>query len=206
MLIRDSDIPGFRAAVKRENDIRDAAFLDLTTRIGGVEIHQLTPRDLLILDGLDNPLVSGGVPSPAQLAHFLWLLSPFYVEHSKLRRWKFARSVRKLNFVTTVQACWKFMDDTFQDSPGGSGPTGTPFAGWCAYLVDRLSSNYGWSESEILQTPLKKLFQYIKVIRARTDADYSPHNPSDKLKREGALAIYHARTALVNTLQRRANS
>jgi hypothetical protein len=205
MKIRDHEIPGYPEAVKRENDIRDAAFLDLTTDICGIKIRQMTPRDLLILDGTDNPLVCHGIPSSPQLAHFLWLLSGSYCNNAPIRRFIFARKVRPLPFMQTVKACWKYVEETFQDSPGGSGPQATPFAGWCAHLIDRTAFNYGWTRGEILNTPLQILFQCQKVIRARKDAEYTPRNPSDKIRGEGAIALFKARTELLSVLKRRAN-
>src|SRR4051794_18452378 len=108
-LLTFSEIPGLREAIKRENDIRDASFLDLTTRIGCVEIRQMTPRDLLILDGIGNPLMSGGLPSPAELADFLWKLSPRYLEGDSVRRFLFSRRVRKLDYLKTVTACLRYL-------------------------------------------------------------------------------------------------
>lgn len=207
MRISYNEVPGFQAAVKRENDVRDAAFLDLTANICGIEIRQMTARDLLILDGIDNPILSGGLPSPAQLAHFLWLLSPEYRERSPFRRYLFARRVRKLPYIDAVKECIRYVDLTFQDSPGGSATMTRPFAGWCAHLIDGIAQGgYGWSEYSILNMPLKRTFQYLKCIRRRLDPDYRPHNPSDKVFREGVLAVHKARMSLLNILRRRAEN
>lgn len=203
-LLKLSDVPGLAEAFKRENDIRDASFLDITANICGVEIRQMTPRDLLILDGLGNPLMAGGLPSPAQLADFLWKLSPRYQEGNSVRRFLFARSIRKLDYITAVRACWKYVEDTFQDSPASSGVSSTPYAGWCAYLVCNLSSNPVEAEKVILNTPLKRLFQYLKVIRRKNDPDCPMHNPSDKVKGD-YIRLCNARNDLLKVLKRRAN-
>lgn len=204
MQLRWSDIPGLREAVKRENDIRDAAFLDLTTDICGVKIRQMTPRDLLILDGIGNPLMSGELPSPERLAEFLWLLSPRYANRALLRRFLFGRSIRRLDYMAAVKACWRYIEDTFQDSPGNSGVSAMPYAGWCAHLVNSMAINYHWSEETILNTPLKRIFQYLKCIRRHHDPQAPMHNPSDKLKGD-YIRLLNARNSLLNILKRRAN-
>ena len=204
MLLRDNEIPGYQEAVKRENDLRDAAFLDLKTDICGLKIRQMAPRDLLILDGLENPVTAFRVPTAEQLAFFLWLLSEDYSE-SKIKRFIFGRIVRKLPFEKAVLSSWKFVSDTFQDSPARSGGRSTPYAGWCAHLVDTIASQYGWPEEMVLQVPFKRLFQFTKVIRSRLDTEYSPHNPSDKIKREGALELFKARSKLLEVLKARRN-
>lgn len=204
MELKWSDIPGLREAIKRENDIRDASFLDLTTSICGVEIRQMTPRDLLILDGIGNPLMSGQLPSPAQLAEFLWLLSPRYAVGAPVRRFLFGRSIRRLSYMAAVKACWRYIEDTFQDSPASSGASAMPYAGWCAHMIVGLSSNPVEAEGLILNTPLKRLFQYMKCIRRRNDPQSPVHNPSDKLKGDYARLL-NARTDLLKILKRRAN-
>jgi len=203
-LLKFSDVPGLREAIKRENDIRDASFLDINANICGVEIRQMTPRDLLILDGIGNPLMSGGLPSPAQLADFLWKLSPRYLEGHSVRRFLFARSIRHLNYIEAVRACLNYIEDTFQDSPPSSGVSSMPYAGWCAHLICNLSSNPAEAEKVILNTPLKRLFQYLKVLRRKNDPDSTTHNPSDKVKGD-YLRLLNARQQLVNVLKRRAN-
>jgi hypothetical protein len=203
-VIKASDIPGLREAIKRENDCRDASFLDLTTDICGVPIRQMTPRDLLILDGIGNPLMAGGLPSPAELAEFLWLLSPRYVFGSSLRRFMFGLSIRRLNYLEAVKACWRYIEETFQDSPGSSGVSAMPYAGWCAYLVNTIAINYGWNDDATLNMPLKKLFQYLKCIRRHHDPHAPMHNPSDKVKGD-YIRLLNARSQLLNILKRRAN-
>lgn len=198
------NVPGLPEAVKRENDIRDASFLDLNANICGVEIRQMTPRDLIILDGIGNPLMGGTLPSPAQLADFLWKLSPHYAEHAPLRRWLFGRSIRRLDYMAAVKACWRYIEDTFQDSPASSGPSSIPYAGWCAYLLNNIAINYGWSEQTIINTPLKRLFQYLKCIRRYHDPEAPMHNPSDRVKGD-YLRLMNVRSELVRLLKRRAN-
>lgn len=204
MILKWSDIPGLLEAINRENDNRDAAFLDLTTNICGVEIRQMTPRDLLILDGIGNPLVEGKLPSPAQLADFLWKLSPRFSTRAPLRRFLFGRSIRRISYIEAVRACGRYIDATFQDSPASSGASSTPYAGWCAHLVHTIAINYNWDDDKVLNTPLKRIFQYLKCIRRHHDPTCPMHNPSDKAKGE-YVRLLNARNQLLKILKGRLN-
>jgi len=192
-----------RVAIKRENDVRDASFLDLTTSICGVEIRQMTPRDMLILDGIGNPLMSNQYPSPAQLADFLWKLSLEFKLNAPFRRWLFAMRVRKMNYFKAVQACWKYLEITFQDSPASSGLQSTPYASWVAHLVVDLGSPA--EAQKILNTPLRQLLQFRNVIRKNNNPNAPTHNPSDKIKGD-YIRLENARQSLVNILNRRASN
>src|SRR5689334_706017 len=90
------EIPGYREAVKREMDIRDAAFLNITADICGIPIRQMTPRDYLILDGLGSPILDGRIATASRedIVKFLWFLSPEYRHGSWWRSWVFGFQAR----------------------------------------------------------------------------------------------------------------
>lgn len=194
-----------RVAIKRENNIRDAAFLDLTTSICGIEVRQMTPRDLLILTGIGNPIVSYGLPSPPQLAEFLWFLSPKFKLNASFRRYFFIRKCAKIDFVAAIAACRNYIDATFQDSPASSTQSSGPYASWCAHIVFNIASETGWSDENIMNMPLKRLFQYLKIIRRHDNPRAPVHNPSDKVKGDYIrnLALNSERQKLLQLLKRR---
>lgn len=173
------EIPGLSEAVSRENATRDAAFLDIETDICGIKIRQMTSRDLLILDGLDNGLVQGRTPTGNDIAHFLWRLSPSHRENAPIRRWFFVRRVRRLVYSKAVEACERYLNTTFQDSPGGG--VSRPFASWVSHIVDLIASTYGWGEETILNEPLRRIFQYERCIRRHNNPEAILHNASDRL-------------------------
>lgn len=204
MRISLSDIPGFQADYKRENDYRDAAFVDgLTTNICGVEIRQMTPQDFILLDGVGNPLVVGGLPTPEQLTFFLWILSPEYRPKAPFRAWLFGRRCSRLPYWQSVTACLKYLEITFQDSPGGASIIQRQFAGWCAHLVTEVALNLPWSERDILSMPFRRLFQYLKCIRKYQDPQAPMHNPSDKKVSE-YMKLKNARNKLLAVLRNKA--
>ena len=200
MIIAEHELgPEYLAAVKLENDVRDAAFLELTTDICGIKIRQMRPRDLLILDGTDNPMVDKGAPTPEQLRDFLWKLSPDYRRSAfhRIHFWFRTLKFYRLKFYfQAVEKCWRYIDSTFQDSPGrSSGSRSRPYAGWCAHMVNTISTAYGWDDEKVLKTPLVRLWQYVNCIRKSNDPDFTPFNASDKLKREAALRVYREKNS-----------
>ena len=189
----------------REEARREQAFLDLPIIIGGEEVRAMTPRDLLLLNGAECPFVCGGSDTPEQVALFIWAL---HVDNdgtlgwrNRRRRDKMIRRLAPQNYETLVQACNGYVDEIFQDAPGGSGagdspqerrPLGTCFL---APLVVNLAVETGWSQHEILGTPLPRLFQYYKAIRAREQGKkFIDSSPSDRLTSE-FLAELNKKTA-----------
>ena len=189
----------------REEARREQAFLDLPIIIGGEEVRAMTPRDLLLLNGAECPFVCGGADTPEQVALFIWAL---HVDNNGTLGWRNRRSrdkmIRRLapqNYEALVQACNGYVDEIFQDAPGGSGagdspqerrPLGTCFL---APLVVNLAVETGWSQHEILGTPLPRLFQYQKAIRAREEGKkFIDSSPSDRLTSE-FLAELNKQTA-----------
>ena len=176
----------------REEARREQAFLDLPIIIGGEEVRAMTPRDLLLLNGAECPFVCGGADSPEQVALFIWAL---HVENdgslgwlNRRRRYKMIRRLAPQNYEELVRACNGYVEEMFQDAPGGGEspkerrPLCTCFL---APLVINLAVETGWSQHEILGTPLPRLFQYQKAIRAREDGKkFIDSSPSDRLTSE----------------------
>jgi len=92
------------------------------------------------------------------------------------------------SFDELVEAGREYVDEIFQDAPssrenaGERRPLGTCFL---APLVVSIALETGWSQIEILDTPLPRLFQYQKAIRARKDGkEFADFSPSDRLTDE----------------------
>lgn len=198
-------IPNHAEAVKRETDVRDAAFLEITTLICGVEIRQMEPRDFLILSGIDSPFLNGGMPVSADVVKFLWFLSPDYKHGDAEASKRFASAVRKQNGLELLRDIYRYISDTFQDAPGGKSDSGPNYAGWCAYLIDAIASEYGWPWQTIMRTPFKILYQQVKCIRRRRDPDAIMFNPSDRATGD-RLALKQQRLNLVSLLAKRARN
>lgn len=164
-------VPGYVDAVKRENDVRDAAMLNLNTRICGVEIKQMTLRHWIILDGIDSPLICGINPEPVDVIKFLWVLSPEFRIKSPLRQFLFSRRHQKVKYGDAVVAIRKFVEETFQDRPPNSGDDKwtPPQASFAASIIYSIASKFHWTRESILDMPIKEIFQHMKLIRMSSD-------------------------------------
>jgi hypothetical protein len=194
MKINLSEIPGYIEAVEQENTNRNDAFLDLLTKIlPCVHIRQMTPEDFVILDGLGSSILKGETPTPRDLTQFLWILSPerdkrFHFIRArwhgrKCRVFDYAGNANRFKtFKTALAALKSYLEKTFQDAPGESGGAQIPYAGWPFHMTNLIASTYGWSHSEIMKTPLRRLYQYLRCIRRDNDPDCIFFNPSDSIR------------------------
>ena len=196
----------YREAVQREQLERDAAFLGVTERIGPFEVKPLTLRHYLALRTTGNPfLTPGAAPTPSDLFALLWLLSPQYgqakakrrllracralfFEPEKPRFWKLTAEAARANFdLLTVEAVG-FIMSSLQDHPPSRGETaaGPSYYSDGAAMVDLFGTEYGWPDSVTLDTPMRRLFQYQKIIHGRRAAKAGKEplmfNPSDRIK------------------------
>lgn len=175
-------VPGYREAREREDSIRDAAFILEREEIEGVSVLPMNARHFLLLAGTGSPFVCGGSPSEVAAARFLWIVSPqFEIGESKARD-KFLKRVRKLPFVATCASIHRYVDETFMDAPGGKASEKIPDTSFVAELVDLLAREYHWTERDILNLPLKRIFQYLRRIQKHHDTDATFVNPSDEIR------------------------
>ncbi len=152
------------AAVERETATRTLAFADVPELVCGLPVRALMLQDVVVLDGVGSPFICGGVPSDEDIIIFLWLQSNEYcASQRKLKR--FARRHRHLKYLTAVKAISAYVDEAYADAPKpDGGKESLPYCGWPAHLVDLFGREYGWSESDTLKCPLKRVFQYRKNI------------------------------------------
>lgn len=197
----------YEKVVKRDQDSRDAAYLELTTSVCGVEIRQMTLADLIVLDGLpETQAVFAGVAFRECLLAFLWRLSPRY-RPGWLAAFLFARKHRKIDFAEARKRITDYVADTFNDSPGGSADDGSPPpASFATFIMDRIATEYGWSKKEIMRSPLKVLFQQIKLIRAKENPDCNLRSRRVLKLFGDRLRLKQAQLDLVNALAKRATN
>ena len=173
------EIPGLEQAIKRETAIRDQSFLELPEVIGGIDVQPLTLRHVLLLEGIGSPFICGGYVQPHDAAAFLLVVTG---RPKGLKRWRLLRRVGGLNAKEAVGEIESYLSETFMDAPASSQSQATAYFSNAAALVDCFGSEYGWSEAAVLDIPLKRLFQYVKVITKRNNPKAILFNPSDKVK------------------------
>jgi len=180
--------PGYLEAIEQESLLRDAAFLSLNENIAGFEICQMTLQHWLILRIAKSPMIYGGVPTPAQLAQFLWVMNPAYNARG-VGRWRFLRMCRKAfrnpawvqNLIGGVR---KFMAETMQDRDGVSNKEDDFEASYysdAAFLCGLLGQHLHYSRDAVMVMPLTQIFQFKKVIRELNGSQVPLGNPSERI-------------------------
>jgi hypothetical protein len=118
----------------------------------------------------------------------------------------------RMDYDAALAAIGKYLENTYQDTPGHSSSAGgPPSASWLAFECDLLGREYGWDFERTLNTPLRILNQLVNCIKKRYDPDYKVHARSGKVlgnrlkKKNEELQLKLARQSLVDLLARRAN-
>jgi hypothetical protein len=100
-----------------------------------------------------------------------------------------ARHVRKLARCQSVaadiiDAAKAYVAETMQDRPQQQGLTrwDPDYYSDAAFFCARFGREYGWSQEETLNTPLKRIWQYLNEMRRHYDAKVPLFNPSDKVR------------------------
>lgn len=180
-------IPGLAEAIEAETLRRETAFLSLAEPIGGIEQLPLTFRHFFFLEVARSPFVCGGSPSAGDVALFLWVCSPQFSPDQKpltrFRRWRFIRRCRRLSFLDTVDEIRRRMDNAMADQPASSGGrrAGNSPAGMLAMIVHNIASAYGWSEDTIINLPVARALQYVRLIQIQNDPSVPIINASDRV-------------------------
>ena len=170
-------IPGLREAIEAEQHIRDTSFLELPESVCGFDVKPLTLRHVLTLGAVGSPFMRGGHPTPNDLGAFLIVVGDW----KGFNRWRNLRRLGRVEFRKAVVAVDSFVKESFQDSPGGSGVDGVSYYSFAASIVDLFGREYGWREADILDAPVKRLFQYLKAI-SRRNGETVLFNPSDRIR------------------------
>lgn len=174
------------------------AFLDTTLTLCGVEVRQMTPSDLLLLDALDNPFVCGGETGFVDALAVIWQLAAENDHTSSWANlWRRARVRHRLEVmpypdihgavVAFVARMFLASPDEFYRSEVAHG--GDAFAPelkthFLSPLLVGLCSTMGPTDpmsGELLaDTPLPRLFQY-QATNAQS-AGEKQYNETDSLR------------------------
>lgn len=166
--------------------------MEIPLVVCGEELRQMTPKDLLILNGIESPFVCGGEADALDVVIFLWFLN---IKNDRTESWlnrrrkkQMMKRVALLPFFEAVQSCRDFVEGTFQDTPnresggGQKRPIGTALI---VPLIVRIAKETGWDKDKIMQMPLAQLFQFLKHIRADVmGSDFCDVSPSDAITNE----------------------
>jgi hypothetical protein len=183
----EDQIPGLREAIERENSAWDAAWLGLNESICGVEVKAYTPRHDLILgwNGLRSPFLGGDWPKTDRelllaIRAFLWTVSPQFGKGPLKQLWLFWR-IRKLDARKVVNDIQRYLSEAYSDAPASSGPGSPQFNSWFSDICDLFWFEYSAHRNEIIDMPMKQIFQLCKSMKARKKPDCHLFKPSDRI-------------------------
>jgi hypothetical protein len=174
-----SDYPGYNRSIARcaqiEDFLHDLPFLSTEEKIRGIKVKQLTPRMCGLLLFARSPFMyKGAVRGAADVARFLWIVSPGYKPDQK----KADRFMRSLPLIAATRAgklfpvfraferaIDRYIDRAFIDQPAMcDGSTVFPVA-YQAAIIHPIARAYAWEPDRILDTPVAQLYQFLKLIQ-----------------------------------------
>ena len=187
----------FNDAKLAEDLAREQAFVNDTHLVYGERVRSLTPRDLLHLQAVGSPVIYGHADiSPADIMLFLWAIhtrnrGPWFMRYFQrgrmIGRVLARRSENPVDDAVSEIAA--YVSGMFMDAPGGAAKDGKPFgACWLAPIMVRLSAKVGpadpmdgcaWAD-----TPMPRIWQYIKAARAAEEPKFKDFSPSDRIMSE----------------------
>ncbi len=160
-----------------EKKLRLEGLLGLDQELFGFKIRQLTVRDLLHLEFTENRLALGEVPQNEDLIAFVLMLSvdkPFFKKRYLKKLGRFVRDYEV--FREEIICCFGAAFNDMPSSDESKSITNESSVS-IVTLVDTLSSNYGWTLDQILNTHLSTALQLLQRIMMRSSDKYSMRNP-----------------------------
>ena len=170
--------------------------------IAGILVSPLTYEMELRLRSIKSPFFCGGVPSPADVAIFFWAVSEEYqrslrvrwaVEHvspwvatvlfNRTRR-AFVRRLRKLDYLVAVKGIYRYINEAYSDSPSGGKSDSVSYYSEAAGLVILLADKCSMSRQEVMNLPIKIIWQLLRAIERKENPEAIQFNPSDKIRGE----------------------
>lgn len=170
-------------AKDRESRSRFEAFIDSENEtIGDFEVVPLTLRRYSILS-VSNFWTDSDPRVP--ILRFLWVMSPDF-STSPIEAKAFINDHWNVNFAGYSVEINNFINRFFYFSPAKSVKAKSRGSGeWISNMVDIFASEYGWTEDEILDLRLDRLFLYLQRIRSRNSKDAIEFSSeADKLQQE----------------------
>jgi hypothetical protein len=190
-------LPGYAEALKEERSARDFAFIPVSRTICGVRVRAMTVRDLAVRLNISCPFLFGGTKMPGHVASFLWQLREPEKRKLRARFWETERKrfieriAKEVRYADALEQIDEYLDFTFLDAPSTQSKTqSVPKTSLVAAIIHFIAINYHWSEEEILNCPLVRLYQYFRLILSAKNPNAILFNRrSDKIRGDYLRAI-----------------
>jgi len=161
-----------------EQNLRAAAFLPFNEKICGIEVVPLTLRILGRLHASRSPFLVGGRIRPGHIAAFLWAVSPDYKPSARAPD-KLVERAAAIYYPRAVRMVRRYLFYAWMDRPpvrrnSKGDPSTISFE---AAMVHHIAAAYGWDDEVILDKPLKRLYQYLTMVRLEGNPKAVTFNP-----------------------------
>jgi hypothetical protein len=175
--------PKVRAAIEKESEARDIAFLALPFDVEGQKLLPFTLTHYLRLQLAKNAFVCGGEALASDAAMFLYV-----VTDQKGPAEEYAMGVAHLDFLKVCEGVSAYLKEAFFDAPPGAGSGfSRSYFSIASTLADVMGREYGWNYWETMDAPVSVLFQMLRVAAHRANPDVPLFNPlSDRALMEAA--------------------
>ncbi len=168
-----------------ESQRKAESFVDATLTVCGEEIRLMTPRDLLLLDGFENPFVTcKTIPTAKDCAFFVWVLS---VANAGNTGWmnrrrqalvyrRMARRDVAFNVAEIEEYCSRvFIDVPAKNTDEKGNERKPPSVYFLAGLLGGLACDMGpidpMGGKLLSDTPIPRLLQYVKSVAKHKNRD-----------------------------------
>ena len=141
------------------------AWLETPYFIDGILINQMTLRHLFMLHGADSPFINRGKVKVEDIGVFLWIMSPDYTPKQKDRE-QFCKKIKDVNIKNAIEDIAEFFEITFADADTDK-KEHKEYASFVAYVIDMFGQEYGWRIDEIMDMPMRQIYQLSSVIGER---------------------------------------
>ena len=166
-----------------EQNLRSAAFLPFNEKICGIEAVPLTLRILGRLRASRSPFLVGGWIRPGHIAAFLWAVSPGYALKASAKKNKARQELIEratvLPKARAIRAVRKYLFLAWMDRPpvrrNAKGDLSA--VSFEAAMIHHIATTYHWDDEQILDKPLKRLYQYLTMIRLDVNPKAVTFNP-----------------------------
>lgn len=175
-------------------------------KIAGYEVKPLSLCTLVDLQISKNFLVCGQLENTdlvGDVLNYFWRHTKYYQNNpsfiGKFRKYLFLKKVSKLSIEQICKDCIAHFEHATEETPAGLSITNDTkrvqkmsASPTVAYLVDEVCGEYNATISEVMDMPIKKLFQLMRCIRLRKrgegrggDISYGePKEVKDSIKAE----------------------
>jgi hypothetical protein len=177
-----SDTSEQQDAIRREQRLRNAAYLRTHEIICGERVKNLTPYLMAVLSAIESPFLCGGGISHAHCSQFIWAIHESYLTpgwHANWRKSNICKRLASYSLPNKVEAIQAFLDITFLDGEKRIGKQERQIVSDCGWLVYRFhESPWNYSEETTLHTPIRILYQELRAW-TRFHTDIHVANQSD---------------------------